>query len=118
MGYRRSATFLNYMSVFNDTQSIFIQTPTRDSLLNLACHGNLTRDESALQHLNAEQRESIETDAKLQDSKKAVKSTRDVLISEFHILRKAEGASDTRFTEMKRLQQKIRMRRKKLERRA
>ena len=108
MGHRKSATFSNYMSVFNDTQSIFMQTPTRDSLLNLACHGNLTRDESAPQHLNAEQKESIEMDAELGDE----------LISEFHKLKKAEGASDARFTEMKRLQQKIRTRRKQLERRA
>ncbi|KAJ6076675.1 FluG domain protein [Penicillium canescens] len=118
MGHRKSATFSNYMSVFNDTQSIFMQTPTRDSLLNLACHGNLTRDESAPQHLNAEQKESIEMDAELQDLKKAAKSTRDELISKFHKLKKAEGASDARFTEMKRLQQKIRTRRKQLERRA
>jgi HD superfamily phosphohydrolase len=118
MGHRKSATFSNYMSVFNDTQSIFMQTPTRDSLLNLACHGNLTRDELAPQHLNAEQKESIEMDAELQDLKKAAKSTRDELISEFHKLKKAEGASDARFTEIKRLQQKIRTRRKQLERRA
>jgi hypothetical protein len=89
--------------MFNDTQSIFMQTPTRDSLLNLAYHRNLTRDELAPQHLNAKQKESIEIDAELQDLKKAAKSTRDELISEFHKLKKAEGALDARFTKMKRL---------------
>lgn len=118
MGHRKSATFSNYISVFDDTQSIFMKTPTRDSLMNLACHGNLTRDPSVPQHLNAEQKESIEMDVELQDLKKAAQSTRDELISEFHKLKKAEGASDPRFSELKQLQNSIRMRRKKLERRA
>jgi len=118
MGHRKSATFSNYMSVFNDTQSIFMQTPTRDSLLNLACHRNLTRDASAPQKLNTKQKEAIETEAELHNLKKALKSTRDELISEFHKLKKAEGASDPRFSEIKQLQKKIRTRRKMLERRA
>ncbi|KAJ5928363.1 FluG domain protein [Penicillium verhagenii] len=118
MGHRKSATFSNYMSVFNDTQSIFMQTPTRDSLLNLACHGNLTRDASAPLHLNDEQKESIEMDTELQDLKRAAKSSKDELISEFHKLNKAEEASDPRFRELKRLQQEIRTRRKKLVRQA
>lgn len=86
--------------------------------MNLAYYRNLTRDALALQKLNTKQKEAIETEAELYDLKKAVKSTRDELISEFHKLKKAEGASDPRVSEMKQIQKKIRTRRKMLERRA
>lgn len=95
-----------------------MKTPTRDSLINLACHSNLTQDPSVPQHLNAKQKESIEIDIELQDLKKAAQSTKDELISEFHKLKKAEGASNPRFSKLKQLQNSIRIRRKKLERRA
>ncbi|KAJ5259692.1 hypothetical protein N7524_008754 [Penicillium chrysogenum] len=47
IGHRKGGTFASYISVLDDTQSIYIGTPTRDPLLNLAIHTNLKRDASA-----------------------------------------------------------------------
>ncbi|KAJ5102243.1 FluG domain protein [Penicillium alfredii] len=47
IGYQRSGIFAYYVSVRDNTQSAFIETPARDALLKLACNSSLTRDASA-----------------------------------------------------------------------
>lgn len=118
MGHRKGGTFASYVSVLDDTQSIFMGTPTRDSLLNLAIHANLKRDASAPQDLTIEQKESLELDGELQDLTKAHISLRTALIADFGRLLKAREADDARWHEFARLQNKIWARRRKLHRKA
>lgn len=118
MGHQKGGTFANYISVQDDTQSIFMGTPTRDSLVNLAIHANLKRDASAPQDLSIEQNESIEADKGLQGFKAAHKSLRDTLIAEFRLLKKAHEANDPRWHKFVRLRNQVVARRRKLQREA
>ncbi|CAG8079571.1 unnamed protein product [Penicillium nalgiovense] len=118
MGHRKGGTFASYVSVLDDTQSIYMGTPTRDSLLNLAIHANLKRDASAPHDLSIEQKESLEMDSELRDLRKAHKSLRITLIAEFRHLQKAREANDARWHEYTRLQNKTWARQRKLYRKA
>lgn len=118
MGHRKGGTFASYVSVLDDTQSIYMGTPTRDSLLNLAIHANLKRDASAPQDLTIEQKESLEMDSELRDLRKAHKSLRITLLAEFRRLQKAREANDARWHEFIRLRNKIWARHRKLYRKA
>ncbi|KAJ5284914.1 hypothetical protein N7524_000220 [Penicillium chrysogenum] len=118
MGHRKGGTFASYVSVLDDTQSIYMGTPTRDSLLNLAIHTNLKRDASAPHDLSIEQKESLKMDSELRDLRKAHKSLRITLIAEFRHLQKAREANDARWHKYTRLQNKIWARQRKLYRKA
>ncbi|PYH94478.1 hypothetical protein BO71DRAFT_475974 [Aspergillus ellipticus CBS 707.79] len=59
MGHRQGRTFAHYVSVTNDTQSLFMETPARTALLSLATHTSITRDPSAPQDLTDEQKKAM-----------------------------------------------------------
>lgn len=114
MGHRKGGTFANYVSVRDDTQSVFMETPTRDSLLKLASNASLTRDVSVPHHLSPAQKATIENDPEISELKKHCDSIRRDLISEHHKLKTAKEAGDKRHREFEKLQAKIRTKRKRL----
>jgi hypothetical protein len=114
MGHRRSGTFAYYVSVRDDTQSAFMETPARDALLKLACNSSLTRDASAPQHLPKQEKECIEMDPELYKLKKECNAFRHELIAEYHQLTKARKADPARYDRYRRLQNQVRAKRKKL----
>jgi hypothetical protein len=73
----------------DDTQSIFMETPSRKSLLSLATHASIARDPSAPQKATPAQKESIELDAKLVEWKQESQRLRADLIMEFGQLKDA-----------------------------
>lgn len=114
MGHQRSGTFAYYVSVRDDTQSAFMETPARDSLLRLACNSSLTRDASAPQHLTDPQKRSLENDKELYQLKRECQALRNDLIAEFHQLNKARCADARRYNVYLILQRKVKARRKKI----
>ncbi|KAB8254281.1 hypothetical protein BDV32DRAFT_143040 [Aspergillus pseudonomiae] len=59
IGHSRSHTFVYYIQVQDNTQSAFINTPTRDALIKLVTNLNLTRDASVPQHLSNKKKQEI-----------------------------------------------------------
>jgi hypothetical protein len=114
MGHRRSGTFAYYVSVRDDTQSAFMETPARDALLKLACNSSLTRDASAPQHLPEQEKECIEMNPELSKLKLECNAFRHELIAEYHQLTKARKADPARYDQYRRLQNQVRAKRKKL----
>lgn len=114
MGHRKGGTFAHYVSVRDDTQSVFMETPTRDSLIKLATNASLTRDVSVPQRLTTTQLQAIEKDPDLVAYQRSCDSLRRALLSEFHQLKRAKEASDPRHHQMKTLQARIRAKRKQL----
>ncbi|KAJ5882834.1 uncharacterized protein N7473_011096 [Penicillium subrubescens] len=114
MGHQRSGTFAYYVSVRDDTQSAFMETPARDALLKLACNSSLTRDASAPQHLTEPQRRSLEKDKELDQLKRECQALRNDLIAEFHQLNKAKCADAGRYNAFLILQRRVKARRKKI----
>ncbi|KAJ5676455.1 uncharacterized protein N7477_002088 [Penicillium maclennaniae] len=97
MGHQRSGTFAHYVSVINDNQSAFMETPARDALLKLACNSSLTRDASAPQDLTDPQKRSLENDQELDQLKRECQGLRNDLIAEFRQLNKARCAHAGRY---------------------
>lgn len=114
MGHRRSGTFAYYVSVRDDTQSAFMETPARDALLKPACNSSLMRDASAPQHLPEQERECIEMDPELNKLKIERNAFRHEPIAEYHQLTKARKANPARYDQYRRLQNQVRAKRKKL----
>jgi hypothetical protein len=114
MGHARSGTFAYYVSVRDDTQSAFMETPARDALLKLACNSSLTRDVSAPQDLTEPQKKSLESDQELHRLKHQCQELRKDLIAEFHQLQKAKYADAERYNKFLTLQRKVKARRKKI----
>jgi hypothetical protein len=114
MGHRQGGTFANYISVMDDTQSIFMETPARKSLLSLATHASITRDPSAPQCLSPAQKDSVELDTKMVELKNECKTLRADLIMQYGQLKTAKDSGDKRSGELQKLQNKIKTRRKKL----
>lgn len=114
MGHIQGGTFANYISIMDDTQSIFMETPSRKSLLSLATHASITRDPSAPQQATPAQKATVELDAKLVEWKKACQRLRADLIMEHGRLQVARKLGDERSSELQKLQNKIKSRRKKL----
>ena len=67
MGHARSSTFAYYDQVQDDTQSAFMETPTRDSLIKLATKSGLTRDASVPQEFCDERNQELENNSELQN---------------------------------------------------
>ncbi|KAJ5084902.1 hypothetical protein NUU61_009481 [Penicillium alfredii] len=114
MGHTQGKTFANYISVMDDTQSIFMETPARKSLLSLATHASITRDPSAPQCPSPAQKDSVELDTKTIEWKNECKTLRTDLIIEYGQLKTAKESGDKRSGELQKLQNKIKSRRKKL----
>lgn len=114
MGHKKGGTFAHYVSVRDDTQSVFMQTPARNALISLASNASLTRDASAPQELTAARKEAIETNPELQMLIRECASTREALISKFNSIKKAAEAQDIDHKHLKKLQSEIRAKRKRL----
>lgn len=114
MGHQRSGTFAYYVSVRDDTQSAFMETPARDALLKLACNSSLTRDASAPKDLTEPQKRSLENDLELDRLKRECWRLRNDLIAEFHQLNKAKCANAKRYGAYIMLQKRVKARRKKI----
>ncbi|KAJ6191378.1 hypothetical protein N7519_001399 [Penicillium mononematosum] len=106
MGHQKGGTFANYVSVRDDTQSPFIETPTRDSLIKLASNTSLTRDESVPQVLTSSQHAALENDPKILQLKTDCQLIRNDLMMEHDGLKKAQKADDKRYSEFLKLQKK------------
>ena len=67
MGHVRGDVFRYYVNqiVDVDTQSIFLETPSRDALIKLSSNSSLTRDPSAPQDLDDKHKKSIESNPEL-----------------------------------------------------
>lgn len=118
MGHQKGGTFAHYISVQDDTQSIFMGTPTRDSLVNLAIHANLKRDPSAPRGLSNEQKNIVEMEGDLQELKSAYESLKGMLVAEFGQLKKAKEINPPRWRECQSLYHKVSNRRRKLQKKA
>jgi hypothetical protein len=114
MGHVQGRTFANYISIMDDTQSIFMETPSRKSLVSLATHASITRDPSAPQQATPAQKTTVELDAKLVEWKTECQRLRADLIMEHGRLQAARKLGDERSAELQKLQNKIKSRRKKL----
>lgn len=112
MGHRRSSTFAYYVQVQDDTQSAFMETPTRDALMKLATNSGLTRDASVPQELSHERKKELENDVELKNLKRKRDTLRAELIAVYHQLQKARGTD--LYTKFQKTQNKIRSERKKL----
>jgi uncharacterized protein DUF3435 len=118
MGHIRGDVFRYYVNqiVDVDTQSMFLETPSRDALIKLSSHSSLTRDPSAPQCPSDKKMESVKNDPELLGLMNRQKALRDDLISRFHRICLAEGTSA--HTEYLGLQRKVRAKQKQLEKRA
>ena len=114
MGHKKGGTFAHYVSVRDDTQSVFMQTPARNALISLASNASLTRDASLPQELTAARKEAIETDPELQMLIQECTSTHKNLISKFSSIKKAAEVQDMDHKRLKKLQSAIRAKRKRL----
>ena len=114
MGHKKGGTFAHYVSVRDDTQSVFMQTPTRNALISLASNASLTQDASVPQELTAARKEAIETDPELQMLIQECTSTHKTLISKFSSIKKAAEVQDMDHKHLKKLQSAIRAKRKRL----
>ncbi|KAJ6121223.1 hypothetical protein N7523_005503 [Penicillium sp. IBT 18751x] len=114
MGHQQSDTFAYYVSLGNDTQSAFMETPARDALLKLACCSSLTRDVSAPQDPTDPQKWFLGNDQELDQLKRECQGLRNHLIAEFHQLDKARCADAGRYNVYRILQRKLKARRKKI----
>ncbi|KAJ6115235.1 hypothetical protein N7486_001013 [Penicillium sp. IBT 16267x] len=116
MGHARGQTFAHYISnlVTDDTQSLFMETPTRNSLLSLSTHASITRDPSAPQELTATQKEAVESDDLIQTCLSDRERLRSDVISQYGQLKHAKASGDKRFHELQRLGNKTKARRRRL----
>lgn len=111
MGHKRSLTFAYYIQVRDDTQSAFMETPTRDALLKLSSNASLTQDASAPRELTDQQKQELEKDQELMSLKRECKAFCDNLIAENHQLHRARGTE--LYKNFQKLQNKVRAKRKK-----
>ncbi|OGE55433.1 hypothetical protein PENARI_c004G04263 [Penicillium arizonense] len=114
MGHENGKTFAKYVSVRDDVQSAFMGTPARKALLDLSCNASLTRDISAPNSLNEAQKLGLELDPDLTRLKEATALLRRALIKDFGQLEKARKFGESRYRELRRLQEAIRTHRKRL----
>lgn len=114
MGHKNGKSFAWYVGVMDDTQSAFMGTPSRHTLMNLACNASLTRDASAPNALTGEQKRSIELDPGLVDLKEETEKLRRAIHKDFKQLELAKQAEDPRYRQLRRLQTSIRTHRKRL----
>jgi hypothetical protein len=112
MGHSKSGTFAYYVQVQDDTQSAFMETPTRDSLIKLATNSGLTRDPSVPQRLSDERKEEIEKDAELCELKHRRDTLRADLIKRHRRLHKGRGTD--LYVEFEDIKKKIKSKRRKL----
>ncbi|KAB8259317.1 hypothetical protein BDV32DRAFT_159408 [Aspergillus pseudonomiae] len=112
MGHKRSGTFAYYVQVQDDTQSAFLETPSRDALIKLSTNASLTRDASAPQELSPQLKQDLEKDPELTSLQYERDSLRAQLISKYHQLHK--GRETDLYKNFKEAQNKVRAKRKKL----
>jgi Protein of unknown function (DUF3435) len=112
MGHKRSGTFAHYVQVRDDTQSAFMETPARDALLKLSSNASLTRDISVPQDLTDQQKQELEKHPELSSLKRECNNLRNQLIATHYQLYKGRGTE--LYNEFKKIQNKIRAKRKKL----
>ncbi|KAB8256789.1 hypothetical protein BDV32DRAFT_152942 [Aspergillus pseudonomiae] len=112
MGHKRSGTFAYYVQVQDDTQSAFMETPSRDALIKLSTNSGLTRDASAPQELSPQLKQKLEKDPELIRLQHERDSLRGQLISMYHQLHK--GRETDLYRSFKEAQNRVRAKRKKL----
>lgn len=70
MGHKRSGKFAYYVQVQDNTQSAFMETPARTSLIKLATNSSLTHDASVPQDLSDQQKQELEKNPNLTSLKR------------------------------------------------
>jgi Protein of unknown function (DUF3435) len=91
MGHVRGDVF-RYYDV--DTQSIFLETPSRDALIKLSSNSSLTRDPSAPQDLDDKHKKSIESNPELLELTDQRNALRRDIIAKCQKICRSEGTSE------------------------
>lgn len=96
MGHTRGDVFRFYVNqiVDVDTQSMFLETPSKDALIKLSSNSGLTRDPSAPQHLDDEQKEAISKDPELLELKSQRDALRKHLVAQYGQIRLSQGTPE------------------------
>ena len=96
MGQTRGDVFRFYVNqiVDVDTQSIFLETPSRNALLKLSSNSGLTRDPSAPQHLTDEQKNSIRKNPEILELEHQRGSLRKGIIAKYNKICLSRGTPD------------------------
>lgn len=115
MGQTRGDVFRFYVNqiVDVDTQSIFLETPSRNALLKLSSNSGLTRDPSAPQHLNDEQKNSIRKSPEILELKNQRDRSRKGIIAKYGKIGLSRGTPE--HTEYNMIMREFRAKRKQLE---
>lgn len=118
MGQTRGDVFRFYVNqiVDVDTQSIFLETPSREALIKLSSNSGLTRDPSAPQHLNDEHKKVISKDLELLELKSSQDALRKHLIAQYGQIRLSHGTSE--YSDYRTMQCQVRAKQKQLEKAA
>ncbi|KAI9037217.1 uncharacterized protein KD926_000723 [Aspergillus affinis] len=113
MGHRQGRTFAHYVSVTNDTQSLFMETPARTTLLSLATHASITRDPSAPQDLTDEQKKAIHSIPEVRELTEKREELQADILKTHGDLNLAKESCDPRFAESAVLLAKLKWQRQK-----
>jgi len=115
MGHVRGDVFRYYVNqiVDVDTQSIFLETPSRDALIKLSSNSSLTRDPSAPQDLDDKHKKSIESNPELLELTDRRNALRRDIIAKYQKICRSKGTSEN--NEYEDVKRKIHALRKKLE---
>lgn len=115
MGQTRGDVFRFYVNqiVDVDTQSIFLETPSRNALLKLSSNSGLTRDPSAPQHLNDEQKNSIRKNPEILELEHQRDRSRKGIIAKYGKICLSRGTPE--HTEYNMIMREVRAKRKQLE---
>lgn len=118
MGHTRGGTFAHYISnmILDDTQSIFMGTPARKDLVDLATHASITRDPSAPSQLTDSQREEIENEETMKYTKERKGELKKLLIERYGQIKIAYETGDPDAEEHRGLYNKLIARRRHLHR--
>lgn len=114
MGHIYGRTFAHYISIMDDTQSIFIETSARKSLLSVATYTSIMRNLSAPQQSTDAQKNTIELNTQIADWENKCRRLRTDSIVQFGRLKAANELGDPRSKQLQKLQNQIKSRRKRL----
>jgi hypothetical protein len=95
MGHVRGDVFRYYVNqiVDVDTQSIFLETPSRDALIKLSSNSSLTRDPSAPQDLDDKHKKSIESNPELLELTDRRNALRRDIIAKYQKICRSKGTN-------------------------
>ncbi|KAK5687846.1 hypothetical protein LTS12_028973, partial [Elasticomyces elasticus] len=96
MGHTRGDDFRFYVNRIVDvnTQSMFLETPSKDALIKLSSNSGLTRDPSAPQHLDDEQKEAISKEPELLELKSQRDALRKHLVAQYGQIGLSQGTPE------------------------